>query len=239
MSKAQIFILAFSLTLFTYQNGLSQKIKGSGNVITESRDITGFTGLRTRSMVQVELTQGAFKIEVEAEDNVLEYVETRLVKENLIIEIDEDINLKTDKPVKLYIQMPEITFIEVSEASGFSAKSVFKTPELTIEANGATKSNFILDTKMLNIRLAGAANVRATGYAVRQNIKMEEASKYEASQLKSEDIDIAASSASNLEILAFNNIFGDLSEASKCVYYGQPKKVDVSTSDASSISQLK
>lgn len=239
MSKTLIFILGLSFSLLSSQNCQSQKIKGSGNVVTQSRGIVDFTGIRTRSIVQVELTQGAFKIEIEAEDNIQEYVETRLVKENLVIEIDEEVKFKSEKPVKVYVQMPEINFIEVSEASGFSAKSVFKTPELTIEANGATKSNFIIDTKMLRIRLSGAADVRATGYAVKQNIKAEEASHYEASQLKSEDIDLAGGSASKIEILAFNNIFGDLSEAAECKYYGEPKKVDVSTSDAAKLMQQK
>lgn len=225
--------------LLDFQMSLAQKVKGSGNIIKVERDIEAFTGLRTRSFVDVELVQGPFKLEIEAEDNIIEYVETRVVKENLIIEMDEDVKIKTEKPVKIYLQLPDLKFAEVSEVSKLSTKSVIKIEELSIEATGASKSNFILDVKTLRISLSGSSSLRATGYAVRQKIKMEEASKYEASQLKSEDIDIAASSASKAEILAFNSIFGDLSEASQCVYYGEPKKVDVTTSDAASISQLK
>ena len=65
------------------------------------KDIEAFTGLRTRSFVDVELVQGPFKLEIEAEDNIIEYVETRVVKENLIIEMDEDVKIKTEKPVKI------------------------------------------------------------------------------------------------------------------------------------------
>ncbi|MEQ8360914.1 MAG: head GIN domain-containing protein [Cytophagales bacterium] len=237
--KQSIFLLFIVLMLLDFQMSLAQKVKGSGNIIKVERDIEAFTGLRTRSFVDVELVQGPFKLEIEAEDNIIEYVETRVVKENLIIEMDEDVKIKTEKPVKIYLQLPDLKFAEVSEVSKLSTKSVIKIEELSIEATGASKSNFILDVKTLRISLSGSSSLRATGYAVRQKIKMEEASKYEASQLKSEDIDIAASSASKAEILAFNSIFGDLSEASQCVYYGEPKKVDVTTSDAASISQLK
>ncbi|QNL22075.1 DUF2807 domain-containing protein [Hyphobacterium sp. CCMP332] len=237
--KQYTLLLIIVLMLLNFQMSLAQKIKGSGNIIKVEREIEAFTGLRTRSFVDVELVQGPFKLEIEAEDNIVEYVETRVVKENLIIEMDEDVKIKTEKPVKIYLQLPDLKFAEVSDVSKLSTKSVIKIEELKIEATGASKSNFILDVKTLRISLSGSSSLRATGYAVRQKIKMEEASKYEASQLKSEDIDIAASSASKAEILAFNSIFGDLSEASQCVYYGEPKKVDVSTSDAASISQLK
>ncbi len=234
------YILAsFGLVLICSTFLKAQKVKGSGNIITVERDHTGFTGLRTRTVVEVQLTQGSFKVEVEAEDNIQEYVKTRIVKDNLIVEIDDDAKIKTEKPIKVYVQMPQITFVEVSEASKLSAKSVFKTPELSIEASGASDSNFIMDVKNLRIRLSGSAKVRATGYAVKQFIKLEESSTYEASQLKSEDIDIAGGSAGKAEILAFNSIFGDLSEAAYCKYYGEPKKVDVALSDAAKLEQQK
>jgi hypothetical protein len=232
-------LLLISIVTFISTNAKAQKIKGSGNVIKESRSIDGFTGLRTRSNIYVELTQGPYQMEIEAEDNVMEYVETRVIRNNLIIEIDDDIKLKTEKQVKVYLQMPELEFVEVSEASTLSAKSVIKTPELRIEATEASSSNFILDVKTLRIALSGTAKLRATGYSVKQYIKVEEASSYEASQLKSEDIDISGSGAGKAEILAFNSIFGDLSEASYCKYFGEPKKVDVSTSDAASVEQQK
>lgn len=239
--KINSFIISLCslLLLLSLSNCFAQKVKGSGNIIKVERDVEAFTGLRTRSIVDVELTQGPFKLEIEAEDNLIKYVETRVVKDNLIIEMDDQVKIKTDKPVKIFLQLPDLKFAEVSDASKLSTKSVIKTEEIRLEATGASQSNFIFDVKTLRISLSGSSSLRATGYAVTQKIKMEEASKYEASQLKSEDIDIAASSASKAEILAFNSIFGDLSEASECIYYGEPKKVDVSTSDAASISQLK
>lgn len=239
MKLSKFILILFACSTLVIFNANAQKVKGSGNVITESRSIEGFTGLRTRSNIYVELTQGPYKMEVEAEDNVMEYVETRVVRDNLIIEIDDEIKLKSEKQVKVYLQMPDLNFAEVSEASTLSTKSVIKTPELRIEATGASNSNFILDVKTLRIALSGTAKLRATGFSVKQYIKVEEASSYEASQLKSEDIDISGSGAGKAEILAFNSIFGDLSEASYCKYYGDPKKVDVSTSDAASVEQQK
>ncbi len=237
--KQSIFITFIVLMIFDFQLSFAQKVKGSGNIIKVERDVEPFTGIRTRSFVDVELVQGPFKLEIEAEDNLIEYVETRVVKDNLIIEMDDEAKIKTEKPVRIYLQLPDLKFAEVSDVSKLSTKSVITTEEIRLEATGASQSNFIFDVKILRISLSGSSSLRATGYAVKQKIKMEEASKYEASQLKSEDIDIAASSASKAEILAFNSIFGDLSEASQCIYYGEPKKVDVSTSDAASISQLK
>lgn len=238
MKKINLSVILVSVFLILPFMIKAQRIKGSGNVITETRKVEGFTGLRVRSLVEVELRQGAFAIEVEAEDNVIEYVETRLVKDKLIVELD-DIKLKSEINPKVYITLPELIFAEVTDAAKLSSKTVIKTAELRLEANSASESNFILDCKDLRVDLSGSAKLRITGYAVKQVIKMQEAASYDASKLNSENIDLFGSGASKAEILSHDKIFGDLSEASKCKYYGEPKKVDIVTSDAAETEHIK
>ena len=133
MKRFILFILAISA--ISLSEVFAQKIKGSGNVIKETRDLSGFIGIRARTIVDVELRQGKFSVEVEAEDNVLEYVSTRVVKEKLIIELDDELKLKSEIRPKVYVQMPDITFVDVSDVAGLSTKSVVKIEKLKILKN--------------------------------------------------------------------------------------------------------
>ena len=57
----------------------NERIKGNGNVKQESRNATAFTDISTSGAYKVVLEQGnTHSIRVEAEDNLLPYIETAI-----------------------------------------------------------------------------------------------------------------------------------------------------------------
>ena len=52
-------------------DGWDQGISGNGNVLEETRDISGFTGVKVSSGIDVYLSQGSsFEVKVEADENL-------------------------------------------------------------------------------------------------------------------------------------------------------------------------
>lgn len=232
-----IFFLAlFFLVSTTIQ---AQKIKGSGEVITQTKKVEGFKGLRVRSNIDVELKQGAYALEIEAEDNVIEYIKIKLIQDKLILEVDDDVKIKSEIRPKIYLQAPDLNFVEITDEGALSTKSVIKVPELRIEANGSSDSNFILDVKKLNVTMDDSGRLRMSGYAVKQKIKMEGATKYDAKLLNTEESDVLLGGSAVADVIAYTKVFGDLSEAAKCFYYGQPTKgADIITTDGASYEHI-
>jgi hypothetical protein len=204
----------------------------------ETRDVKGFTGIRVGGALEVELRQGDYEIIVEGPEEMLQYVETKNILGKLKVEMNYDKKWKKNQEkIKVYITAPAIEFIDASGACDFATKAVMKVPNMAIEISGASNSQFILDVASLKVNASGASNTKITGFAVKQDLELSGASSYNARQLSSEEIDIDASGASKIEITAHEKIFGDLSGASECIYYGKPKSVDVTTSGASSLQQ--
>ncbi len=57
----------------------NKKVKGSGNVVTESRDISDFKGVDVSGVFQVEITaQKDFSVEIEADDNLMPLIKTEV-----------------------------------------------------------------------------------------------------------------------------------------------------------------
>ena len=60
--------------------GTSETLRGSGTVVTEPRAISGFDAISTRGGIDVVVRQsGKEAVEVQADDNLLAVLETRVV----------------------------------------------------------------------------------------------------------------------------------------------------------------
>lgn len=122
--KGKLSILALALSLIALLAGctLAEKltsITGSGNVVTQEEDITGFDKVDGSQAFKVDIRQGdTFKVVIRIDDNLVEHLE--VVKEGKTLKIGL-------KPGRIYnirqatmeaeVTMPELTGLELSGAS--------------------------------------------------------------------------------------------------------------------------
>ena len=100
-------IFAFSLGFNLPSINLFSKIKGSGNIKTEKRDVPDFSNVKAGGAINVEVSaQKEFSVEVEADDNLLEYIKTEVKGETLKIYTEDRIS--TRNPIRMRISMPNI-----------------------------------------------------------------------------------------------------------------------------------
>ncbi|HMX36953.1 MAG TPA: DUF2807 domain-containing protein, partial [Ferruginibacter sp.] len=75
--------------------------RGSGNIITESRSVGGFTGVSVGGDFDVEVKIGPeTKLVVEADDNIMKYIDTR-VSGNMLKIRTEDMHNYRDVHMKV------------------------------------------------------------------------------------------------------------------------------------------
>lgn len=207
---------AFSLGFNLPSINVFSKTKGSGNIKTEKRDVSDFSSVKAGGAITIEVTaQKEFSVEVEADDNLLEYVKTEVKGDTLKIYTEGRIS--TRNPIRVRIAMPNIESFDVSGASSGTLTNI-KNETLTIDASGASKIKVEGEAKELNVDLSGA-------------------SRLDAENLRAENVTVDASGASSATVVASNEINADASGASKIRYIGEPKNVRKNSSGASSVSQ--
>jgi Putative auto-transporter adhesin, head GIN domain len=189
-------------------------VQGSGNVQTEKRNLTDFNAIEVGGAIEVEVVaQKDFSVEVEADDNLLQFIKTEVSGETLKISTDK--RFSTRNPIRVRISAPDIENLEVSGASKLSLTNL-KNDSLRVDSSGASKIKVDGETKNLEVELSGA-------------------SRLDAENLKSENADIDASGASNATIFVSTDLKADLSGASSVTYSGNPKNLVKKTSGASSV----
>ena len=190
-------------------------VKGSGNLASEVRNATGFKGVDVGGVFQVEITaQKEFGVEVEADDNLLQYIKTDVRDGVLHIESSQKISPKSK--IRITVSAPEINDLDVSGVANVTLNDV-KTASLNLDSSGASK-------------------IRISGETTNFTVDVSGATKIDAEQLTTVDANIDASGASSVTINATGEIRADASGASKILYTGTPAKINKSTRGASRVS---
>lgn len=194
--------------------GIGPGVRGSGNVITEKRQISDFTGIETGGIFQVTVVaQKEFGLEVEADDNLLPLIRTEV--RDGVLRIDSDSKFKSSNPVRIRISAPDIDRLDASGVSNVSLSNVSNS-DIEIHVSGASKVNVSGETERINLDISGA-------------------SKVNAEELKAKSAVIDASGACQATVNVTDEIRSDLSGASKVVYLGSPASVVTKRSGVSSI----
>jgi len=189
--------------------------KGSGNITTETRDIKDFKAIDVSGVFNVEVVaQKDFGVQVEADDNLQEFITTEV--NDGVLEISTSKKIKSGSGLKIRISAPDIEKLEVSGVAKVSVTDL-KNTGLNVDTSGASKIELAGETDKLVIGVSGA-------------------SKIEAENLKAKSATIDSSGASKINVFATQSVHVDASGASKITYAGGATDVVKKTSGASSVS---
>ncbi|MEJ7849173.1 MAG: head GIN domain-containing protein [Pyrinomonadaceae bacterium] len=193
---------------------VSSDVHGSGNVVSEKRDLNDFSGIDVSGAFEVEVvSQKDFSVEIEADDNLLPQIKTEV--RNGILRISNEDDIKTNNPIRVRISAPDIGRIEVSGATKVSVADL-KNEELKLDISGASKVRLSGVTGNLSAEISGASHV-------------------DAEHLKASIANVEASGASRADINVSEELIADASGASKINYTGSPKSARKNSSGVSII----
>jgi hypothetical protein len=191
-------------------------VKGNGNVQSQTRDARDFKAVDVNGIFQVEIVaQKDFGVQVEADENLLQFIKTEV--NGGVLEISTTKRIKSSSGLKVRISAPDINKLEVSGVAKVSLSDL-KNAGLELETSGASKVNLAGETDKLVIDVSGASNI-------------------DAENLKTRATSVDASGASKVSVFATESIRTDASGASRITYTGGAADVVKKTSGASSVSE--
>ena len=235
-------IALFSLVIFVFASGCREiagrRVRGSGHIITENRTATGFNGIDVSGAIDVYVKQdSATSVKIEADDNILEYIEVHTEGSTLEIYTENNIRLRPSNKIKVYISNSQYKEIQVSGASSVHCENEITSNEaLDINLSGASEGRLELNAPKVSVNLTGASNATVKGKTKDFEGSASGASEIRGFDLLSENADVDASGASHIEIYASVKIDGQASGASSVNYKGNAQS-NVEKSGASSVNK--
>lgn len=191
---------------------------GSGTAKTETRNVSGFTGVTFSSFGTLNITQtGTESLTISADDNLLPLLTSNVSNNTLFLGAKPGNSITPTKPIVYTLTVKNLNNITLSGAGKVNATNI--------------------KTSALNVTLSGAGSMTIAGSASSQTALVSGLGSYNAKGFPTDSAQVTISGAGSATITANKQLTAIVSGAGSVTYYGSPSQVTKTISGAGSIKQ--
>jgi hypothetical protein len=214
----------------SYQLGnwgsFSGALRGSGVVATQARQVVDFNSIVIDYPADITVTQGdATSLSVQAEDNLLPQLATRVSGSTLYIENSQpDWNRRVSptKTVRIQITVKDLQQVDFPSAGTLQVTN-FQADRLEISISGAgTVTLSGLTAHNLTVNLSGAGTITAGGAVENLDLDISGFGGFEGAGLVSQTAGVNISGAGSATVWVKNNMSVNISGVGSVNYFGSP-----------------
>jgi hypothetical protein len=204
---------------------VGDRVEGNGNTKTELRNITSANKIKTAGSFDIEIAQGnSTSVTVEADENLLPYIETFNEDGWLIIRPKEHAHLSSKKHLKVSIVTNKLEACKVSGSGNVVGKSRFTGgSSLDLGIAGSGDITLEVNTPTINGSIAGSGNITLVGETKETVIKIAGNGDWRAENLKAENADVHIAGSGNVHVFADNKLSIHIAGSGDVFYKGNPQ----------------
>jgi len=206
------------------------QVLGSGEVITETRRVSGFNVVELSGIGTLIIEQGSKEsLEITAEDNMLKYLNSDVSGRTLRLSVDDYVSIEPTEEIIYHLTVKNLERIEISGLGNIEIEDL-ETSELDFNISGSGNAYIgNLQADSLNLEVSGLGNVEIGGSVEDQRIELSGAGNYNAEVIQSSKARVDISGTGKAVLWVENELDVDLSGMGNLQYYGSPiLSVDIS-----------
>lgn len=221
--KTQLTLMALLLGAMPFMTACDS-VSGSGRVATENRSIRPFAQLEVAGSMDVYITQGrGGTAQLEAEDNILQFIELIEEGDKLRVRFRNNVSIRTNKDVKVYLATERLSMVEAAGSGDIKIEGHFTNDipvKLSIAGSGDLEGGFSAPEVRVNI--AGAGDVDVKGETRDLSVDIAGSGNCDASELLSETADVNIAGSGNVKLHASRAIKATIMGSGDIYYKGEP-----------------
>jgi len=211
---------------------------GSGNLITETREVSNFDSIDLSGSGEVIVTQGGGEsLTIETDDNVMEHVKAEVNGGTLNLGFEDGLTAIAPTRLIFTVGVDDLTGLSIS-GSGDIESDRIETGRLDATISGSGDVQITdLTSDEVKARISGSGEIDLAGEAAAQDITIGGSGKYRAGDLRSESAEVNIGGSGDATVWVTETLFADISGSGSVDYYGQPS-VSISGSGSGDITGL-
>jgi hypothetical protein len=214
-----LFLLA--LFIFNGNDAICQAIKGNGKVKTEVRELAGFNRLIVQGNIELYLVQGETEgVRIEADENLVEFFQTRLDGKTLYITMSADLKKSTQTSVS--VSFKELEQITLLDQVGLKSEKVLQFSSINILNSGLSKIEIELFASNCTIELNDGSYAYLKGYSEVFDVRLHDETELQAGELQTDYCKVKSSGLTEVTINAQKELALMVTGQSNVYYFGEP-----------------
>jgi hypothetical protein len=202
---------------------VSCKIKGKGDVVTETFQVSAFTAVDNTIEADIYLTQSPLQsVEIEAQPNIIDNITLEVTDGTLTI--GEKKHLGKHEPIRININVPEISRIKLSGSGNMFTTNTFESPgnfSTVIIGSGNIDVKCNTYAKVIS-DIIGSGNIMLTGVAPQQEISISGSGNVHAFNMLTHITDISISGSGTCQVAADSLLNVSISGSGDVYFKGTP-----------------
>lgn len=198
-------------------------VVGSGEVVSEHRDVSGFDEITLSGVGQLHITQtGSESLIIEAENNILPLLTSEVRGRRLVLGTEPGTHFTPKRPIRFTLTVKDLTAIRISGA-GNAEVPALGTPSLRLEISGAGNMTVTaLAAESVEVSLSGAGNLTCAGEVRDQDVRISGAGSYHGEDLASMTAQVVISGTGSAYARVSERLDARVSGVGSIVYSGNP-----------------
>lgn len=235
------FVILFTATSVNAQWwNFSEKISGNKEVVKQTRTVGNYDRISVTGMMEVQLIAGREgKIDLEAESNLMEYIETEVSGGHLKISVKKGVNLQPSRnySIKLVVPFENLEALTLTGSGHIRNSDIIKARDFKVNVTGSGNMNLNLMTETLSGSITGSGDVKLRGNSREFKCSVTGSGNFLAYGLKADKVDANITGSGDIQITVENELNVKISGSGDVTYKGNPEKQNFKTSGSGSISK--
>ncbi len=198
---------------------------GNGQMVSEVRSIDGFEKLVVRGFYEVLLEEGDHEsVFVEADENLIELIETERIGRTL--KIFNDKSIRSEEGIRIVVTYRNLETITSTGAAIIENRGPLVADYLELNLKGAGIINLQVEVDEIDVELSGVGLIELDGAADLQRVSLKGAGNLSAYDFETEETTIQLSGVGAAQVFARNRLDARVKGIGHISYRGDPVDLD-------------
>lgn len=213
-------IIGGSFLLQSFVSPNSDKI-----LVDENRQVESFNKISVSGSFEVFVKQGSQSVHIEADQNLLQKIETKVENNELKIGWEKHAGNKinNDQKVIIHISLPELEGLSISGSGKIIGESNFASKHLSNSIAGSGEISVEVSASKISSDIAGSGNILVIGSCDQSYISIAGSGNYEASDLETKETEISIAGSGSAKVNVSSILDIDIAGSGEVLYKGNPK----------------
>ena len=208
----------------------------------QTRNVDQFEGVKLGMPAKLYIKQGnSSSVTIEASDEALQHIETKVRDGVLIIKQDDDWKWWKNwnsKNVRIYVTNPVFNHVSVSGSGDIRGENTLESKSMYIGISGSGKLDLDIKAVDLKSKISGSGNVQLSGSARNTDLAISGSGNLNAEDLASESCEVRISGSGNCRVNVDTSLNSRVSGSGNVYYRGNPDKLNNQSSGSGSIKKI-
>ena len=220
--KNKLFLFAFFLVSIALTACIRPKIEGNYHVVSSNRNISAFSEIVSESDCEVYYYYDSlYNVTVEAEENILPYIESSVHGNSLVIKKSNFKRIETHFPIKVFVSSPYISNVILSGSGSISIDSL-KTNNLNILLQGSGNISATTYTQFIKTIITGSGNITLNGNTSSGECNISGSGEINAYNIVQDTCYTSISGSGSMYINVVDYLNANISGSRRIYYIGSP-----------------